>query len=93
MQVAEEQPHLAQQRVGRRFDVFRLLSTYVSGTGLFVSSTLMVWSLYWFVLGLAVFLLNAIGQVRVDGGGEGVADAHRQESAPGARRAAEQGDG
>ena len=35
-------------------------SSYVSGTGLFVSSALMYWALYWFVVCIALLALTNV---------------------------------
>ena len=54
-------------RAARSFDLFRLLSLFVTGTGLFASSSLMFWALGWFILALTGFALVGLESFTVDG--------------------------
>ena len=53
-------------RAGKSFDLFRLLSLYNTGTGLFASSTIMFWALYWFTLTIACLALIGLENFTVD---------------------------
>ena len=55
-------------RLGKQFDLFRLLSMFATGTGLFISSALIFWALYWFVVSIA--LLALVRLERFSGGAE-----------------------
>ena len=54
-------------RAAKSFDLFRLLSLFVTGTGLFATSSLMFWALGWFTLALTGFALVGLESFTVDG--------------------------
>ena len=55
-------------RAAKNFDLFRVLSMFHTGSGMFATSTLMFWALDWFVLALSVLALVGLETFNVDDG-------------------------